>query len=166
MKINKFSTFMTCFSGMYWDLSWEGSCSEGGIIQSAINRSSDCIGQDRDSCHLCTLSTIPQHFIHTMKPNGPLLLTDITLSCRMHPAGKVDISWYLAIPRFPQSDQPIRKPSADAIHWVVKHSRHPDLKSSSNVSLLFAWITGHAKDPSSLVLLFLIFTTAIILISN
>ena len=30
----------------------------------------------------------------------------------------------------------------------MKHSRPPDLKSSSNVSLPFAWITGPATDPS------------------
>ena len=34
------------------------------------------------------------------------------------------------------------------VHCVVKHSRPPDLKSASNVSLPFAWITGTAKDPS------------------
>ena len=30
----------------------------------------------------------------------------------------------------------------------MKHSRPPNLKSSSNVSLTFAWITGPATDPS------------------
>ena len=30
----------------------------------AINRWSDCIGPDRNSCHLGTLSTILQHFTH------------------------------------------------------------------------------------------------------
>ena len=35
----------------------------------------------------------------------------------------------------------------------MKHSRPPDLKSSSNVSLPFAWITGPAKDPSLLTVL-------------
>ena len=34
------------------------------------------------------------------------------------------------------------------VHCVVKYSRPPDLKSSSNVSLPFAWITGPATDPS------------------
>ena len=34
------------------------------------------------------------------------------------------------------------------VHCIVKHSRPPDLKSSSNVSLPFAWITGLATDPS------------------
>ena len=34
------------------------------------------------------------------------------------------------------------------VHCVVKYSRPPDLKSSSNVSLSFAWITGPATDPS------------------
>ena len=60
-----------------------GSCHEkvpepkGGIIQSAI----DCIGPDRDSCHLGALSTILPH-----------LLADVTLHWGMYPAGKVDIS--------------------------------------------------------------------------
>ena len=31
------------------------------------------------------------------------------------------------------------------VHCVVKHSRPPDLKSFSNVSLPFAWITGPQK---------------------
>ena len=35
------------------------------------------------------------------------------------------------------------------VHCVVKYSRPPDLKSSSNVSLPFAWITGPATDPSN-----------------
>ena len=39
-------------------------------------------------------------------------------------------------------------PVRTLIHCVVKYSRPPDLKSSSNVSLPFAWITGPATDPS------------------
>ena len=35
------------------------------------------------TCHLGTLSTILQHFTHTMKPSDPLLLADVTLRCRM-----------------------------------------------------------------------------------
>ena len=35
------------------------------------------------------------------------------------------------------------------VYCVVKNSRPPDLKSSSNVSLPFVWITGPATDPSS-----------------
>ena len=49
-----------------------------------------------------------------MKPSDPLLLADITLCCGMYPAGKVDISLHLAIPRFPQSDHTVGIPSADA----------------------------------------------------
>ena len=77
--------------------------------QSAIDRWSDCIGQDRDSRHLGTLSTILQHFT--------LLLADVTLRSRsgMYPAGKVDISQHLAIPGFPQSNHTVGKPSADAV---------------------------------------------------
>jgi len=81
---------------------------EGGIIRSEIDRWSDCIGQDRDSCHFATLSTILQHFTHTMKPSDPLLLADVTLHCGVYPTGKVDISRHLAIPGS------VGKPSADA----------------------------------------------------
>ena len=62
------------------------------------------IGQDRDSCHIGTLSTILQHFTHTMKPSDPLLLADVTLRCGMYPAGKVDISRHLATPRLTSFD--------------------------------------------------------------
>jgi hypothetical protein len=100
-----------------------GSCHEnvpapkgpkGGIIRSVIDRWSDCIGQDRDSSHLGTLSTILQHFTHTMKPSDPLLLADVSLRCGMYPADKVDISQHLAIPGFPQSDHTVHKLSAEA----------------------------------------------------
>ena len=50
---------------------------------------------------------------HTMKPSDPLLLADVALRCGIYPAGKVDISQHLAIPRFPQSDHTVCKPSAD-----------------------------------------------------
>ena len=93
---------------------WACSRPKGGIIQSAIDRWSDCIGQNKDSLHLCTLSTILQRITHTMKPSEPLLLPDVTLCCGMYPAGKVDIFQHLAIPRFPQSDHTIGKPSVDA----------------------------------------------------
>ena len=49
-----------------------------------------------------------------MKPNDKLLLADVTLRCRMYPAGKVDVSQHLAIPGFPQSNHTVGKPSADA----------------------------------------------------
>ena len=49
-----------------------------------------------------------------MKPSDPLLLVDVALLCGMYPAGKVDISQYLAIPGFPQNDHTVSKPSADA----------------------------------------------------
>ena len=62
-------------------------------VVSSILRSTDglTIVQDRDSSHLGTLSTILQHFTHTMKPSDPLLLADVTLRCGMYHAGKVDI---------------------------------------------------------------------------
>ena len=59
-----------------------------------------------------------------MKRSDPLLLADITLRWGMYPASKNDITWHLAIPRFPQSDHTVGKLSADA-----------DLKSSSNVQV-------------------------------
>ena len=81
-----------------------------------------------------------------MKPDYPLLLADGTLHCGMYPAGKVAISLHLATSGLPQCDHTLGKLSADA--GVVKYSRPPDLKSSSNVSLPFAWITEPATDPS------------------
>ena len=92
--------------------------------------------------------TILQHFIHTMKPRDLLLLADVTLRCGMYPAGKVYISRHLAIPGFPRVTILSAGPVRTLVHCVVKHSRAPDLKSSSNVSLPFAWITGPATDPS------------------
>ena len=44
----------------------------------------------------------------------------------------------------------INIPSSIRDTRVVKYSRPPDLKSSSNVSLPFAWLTGPVKDPTSL----------------
>ena len=61
---------------------------------------------------------------HTMKPSDPLLLANVTLLCRMYPAGKVDIAWHLAIPGFPQSDHT----NCRQAQCVVKHSR-PQLKT-------------------------------------
>ena len=40
-----------------------------------------------------------------MKSSDPLLLADGTLRCGMYPAGKVDISQHVAVPRFPQNDE-------------------------------------------------------------
>ena len=82
---------------------------------------------------------------HTMKPSDPLLLADVTLRCGMYPADKVDISQHLAIPGVSQNDHTVGKPSADNGSLC---SRPPDLKSSSNVSHSFAWITGPPTDPS------------------
>ena len=83
-----------------------------------------------------------------MKPSDPLLLAEGTLHCGMYPAGKEPISRHLATPGFPQCDHTVGKLSGTLVHCVVKYSRPRDLKSSSNVSLPFAWITGPATDPS------------------
>ena len=49
---------------------------------------------------------------------------------------------------------------------VVKYSRPPDIKSSSNVSLPFAWIKGPATDPSfSRVHIFFLLDTSTLRIS-
>ena len=46
------------------------------------------------------------------------------------------------------------------VHCAVKYSGPPDLKLSSNFSLPFAWITGHATHPStSLVKMMVVNTT-------
>ena len=83
-----------------------------------------------------------------MKSSDSLLLADGTLHCGMYPEGKVAISQHLVTPRFPwwtiQSAS-----SVQMLAFIeMKHSRPPDLKSSSNVSLPLAWITGPATDPS------------------
>ena len=116
-----------------------GSCHENVPAPKAvssvcdIDRWSDCIGYRIEIVclfwyninHPTTLHT------HTMKPGDPLLLADGTLRCGMYPAGKVTIS--LATPVFPQCDH-----VQMLVHCVVKYSRPPNLKSSSNVSLPFS----------------------------
>ena len=137
----------------YWVLSCECSRPKGGIIRSVTDRWSDCIGQDRDSCNLDTLhiNHLTIHFTHIMKSSDTLLLSDVILHCGMYPAGKFDIFQHLAIRRFPQSDHTVNKPSADTGSLCTEaHGRPPDLKSLSNVSFSFAWITGPATDPSCL----------------
>ena len=109
-----------------------------------IDRWSDNIGLDRDRLPFWHYQ--PFHYnSHTMKSSDPLLLADGNLRCGMYPAGKVAISQYLVTPGFPRCDQTVGKLSADAAFIEMKHSRPPDLKSSSNVSLPFAWITGPRK---------------------
>ena len=84
----------------------------------------------------------------------PLLLADGTLHCGMYPAGKVAIS--LQVYTYSPPGSPgVTILSASSVR-TLKHSRPPDLKSSSNVSLPFAWITGPATDPSSLICVLLI----------
>ena len=131
----------TCFPGMYWVLPGECFRPKGGIIQSMINRWSDYIGQDRDSRHFVTMSTTLQHFTHieiqwpTAARRCHFGLWDV--SCRQ--------SWHLLTPSHPQV--PPEWPVWMVVHCIVKHSRPPDLKSSLNVSLPFAWITRPATDP-------------------
>ena len=63
-----------------------------------VNRWSDRIGYRIEIvCLIGTLSTILQYCTHTMKPSDLLLLADVTLRCGMYPAGKVAISWHLAV---------------------------------------------------------------------
>jgi hypothetical protein len=125
LNLNKFSTVVTSPRPAFQECT--GSCCVNvpapKVVssQSVIDRWSNCIGQDRDSCHLRT----------------PLCV---------YLAGKFDISQHLAIPRFPRvtilSTSPVQTP----VHCIVKHSRPTDLKSSSNVSLPFARITGPRKQ--------------------
>ena len=130
-----FSTVRTCFPGVYWVLPWECSHPKGGIIQFVIDRCSDYIGQDRDSCHLGTQSTILQHFTHTQWNllTHSLLLADVTLCFAMYPAGKFDISQHLAIPWFSQSD-----------NTVGKSSGLPNLKSVSHLLVTATDTNFHA----------------------
>ena len=128
-------------------------CNRGDTIQNygglqtqlmRVNRWSDCKGYRIEIvCLIGTLSTILPHFTHTMKPSDPLLpLGDV--SCRQ--------SCHLLTPSHPLGSPRVTTLSASSVrtlvHCVAKHSRPPDLKSSSKVSLPFAWITGPATDPS------------------
>jgi hypothetical protein len=113
---------------------------------SAIDRWSDYIGRlVGDSHHLGTLSTVLQHFTHneiqwpTAAHRCRFVLRDV--SCRQ--------SWHLSTPSHPRGSPRVTimlaSPVRTLVHCVVKHSRPPDLKSSSNISLPFAWITGTRK---------------------
>ena len=68
---------------------------------------------------------------------GCILQTKLTSLCE-----------HLAIPGSPRVTILLASPVWTLAHCVVKHSRPLDLKSSSNVNLPFAWITGPATDPS------------------
>ena len=73
------------------------------------------------------------------------MLADGNLRCGMYPAGKVTIYHHLATPGFPQVTILLASSVRTLVHCVVKYSRPPDLKLSSNVSLPLAWITGRRK---------------------
>ena len=115
----------------------------------AIDRWSDCIGPDRDSRHLGTLSTILQHFTH----NESSLWNPVTHCCSLMSlcaAGCILHAKLTSLNTYPSPGSPrvtilSARPVRTLVHCVVKHSRPPDLKSSSNISLPFAWITGPHK---------------------
>ena len=67
-----------------------------------------------------------------------------------HTEGKVAIFRHLPPPGSPSVTILSASSVWMLVHCVVKYSRLPDLKSSSNVSLPFVWITGPTTDPSSL----------------
>ena len=67
-------------------------------------------------------------------------------------------SWHLAILGSPRVTILSASPVRMLDHFVVKCKRPSDLKTSLNVSLPFALITGPATDPSSMVLLFNLYT--------
>ena len=77
-----------------------------------------------------------------------LLLADVALHWGMYPAGKVDISRQLVTPALgsPRVTILLVSPVQTLVHCEVKYNRPPDLKSSLNVSLPFAWITGPGKQ--------------------
>ena len=91
-----------------------------------------------------TLSTIIQYRTHTMIPNEPLL-ADGTLHCRMFLAGKVAIIRQLVTPVSPAGTD---KLSVDASTSDLSTSNHPH---SSNVSLPYAWLTGLATEPRTII---------------
>ena len=67
----------------------------------------ECTG----SCHRNV--PVPKAESSNLQSTDGLLLADVTLCFEMYPAGKVDISRYLAIPKFSQSDHTVGKPSED-----------------------------------------------------
>ena len=82
---------------------------------------------------------------HTMKSSFPLLLADVILCCGMYPQTKLpSLPWVPPVWQYwPQAQCRCCR----SLKWSIA-----DLltsQSSSNVSLPFAWITGHAMNPSS-----------------
>ena len=73
-----------------------------------------------------------------MKPGGPLLLTNVNLHCGRYPACKVDISWHAAFLRLSRVTILLASSMQTLVHCVVRHSRPPDLNSSSIIRLPFA----------------------------
>ena len=107
------------------------------------------IDQDRDSHHLGKLSTILQHFTHTQW--NPV--THCYLPMSLCGAGCILRAKLIPLDTLPSSGSSrvtilLAIPVQMLVHCIVKHSRPPDLKSSSNISLPFAWITGPATDLS------------------
>ena len=115
----------------------------GSCHKNVINRWSVCIGQLQ--ARIAIIAILVHYHPTTLHT---VLLTDVTLRCGMYPASKVDISQRLAIPGSPRVTILSTSPVLMLVHCLVKHRRSPDLKSCSNVSLQFTWITGPATDPS------------------
>ena len=91
------------------------------------------IGQDRDCRHLGTVSTI--------KP-----VTHCCLSMSLCAVGCILQTKLTSLDTYSSQDSPSvtilsASPVKTLVHCVMKHSRPPDLKFSSIVSLPFAWIT-------------------------
>ena len=78
---------------------------KAGVIISPVSTDgvTNCIGYRIEIvCLISTLSTILQHFTHTMKFSDPLLLlADDTLLWGLYPRGKVAISQHLISPGSP-----------------------------------------------------------------
>ena len=99
------------------------------------------------TCLFVTLSTILQHCTHN---------ETVTHCCSPMALCAVGCIQQAKLPSLDPPSHP-RVPSVTIlsassvqtlVHCVVKYSRPPDLMSSYNVSLPFAWITGPATDPS------------------
>ena len=121
-------------------LPWECSRPEGGIIRSGIDRWSDCIGPDRNSRHLGTLSTILQHFTHH-ETQWPTTTRWCHFALRDVSCGQ---SWHLSTPSHPRV--PPEWPYyqwAQCGRYVVKHSRPPQMSASHLLGLQV-----HANGPS------------------
>ena len=75
------------------------------------------------------------------------LLAKSALSCWMYPIDRITLSPTPSHPWAPTEGSRVTILLASSVRMLV-HFRPPDLKSSTKLSLPFAWNTGSATEPS------------------